>query len=70
MKDTIKDEVYDSYQSHWCHQSYHSDCSTCHSENRLLRAKVTVLREDVNITNNYTLHPLGGGSGWDRNPLE
>jgi hypothetical protein len=33
-----EEEVVDTYQEHWCHQRFHIDCSTCHSENRLLRA--------------------------------
>lgn len=44
IKDTLETrQVRDTYQEHWCHQSYHSDCSECFKENRLLKAKKAVV---------------------------
>ena len=35
-------EPYDSYKLHETHDTYESSCSTCYSENRLQKARVTV----------------------------
>lgn len=36
------EKIYDSYKEHWCHQSFHSDCSECFKENRTINAWKTV----------------------------
>jgi len=47
MSDQFKEKkIEDTEKEHEnFHQSFHSDCSECFRENRLLKAKVTVIKE-------------------------
>ncbi len=69
-------ETIDNYKEHGFHKSYHTDCSECFKERRILQAFRTVnhnkLREELGITNESALRGglFGRGTPWDRNPLE
>lgn len=67
-------ETVDSYLSHeFYHQSFHSDCSSCFRENRLLKAHTTVNSDWEKLypeqgRNQHALDRLDYGEH-NRNPL-
>jgi hypothetical protein len=69
----IKEDVIDTYKEHEAyHQSYHSDCSSCYSENRAIQAWKVVNSKKVEeqllgINNQSKLRGglFGNSSPWD-----
>jgi len=49
IKETIKDEVYDSYKEHLEHDVVSNNCSECHREARLISAHKTVNADWENL---------------------
>lgn len=51
------------------HDKFQEGCSECFKENRLINSR-RIVNSDISERNYEALHPMGGGSPWDRNPLE
>jgi len=58
MADSFKEKDIDTYKEHWCHQSYHKDCSECYKENRLIQSKKTVTAHEEMLERHPALKSL------------
>lgn len=70
MADAFSQTIEDMAWEHSQHNEFTAHCSSCFAENMVLNAKaIEQRRGDVSEDNHNSLHPLGGRTPWDNNPL-
>lgn len=47
MNELLESKVVDTYKEHRWHQSFHTDCSECYTEERARRRHIAKLREEL-----------------------